>query len=267
MAGQHYGAAALGILVAILGAAPASAQHAGHTGQGKPAAGRRQAAPQRRAPRPAARRATPARQRTPAGHVMPSGQRMPAARTAPKSSTAPMGRGMPMGHKMPMNQPKAGVAPMPMGHKMPAGSPQAMQHGAGMGSGMGMEGMMVISGALKESQHHSQAALQSIDLIAGALQDAQQTTDPNQRRAAMERAQRALEQAREHLGRTMQAVAMSQDVQNMDMNPGAAAPHLGGEHEAVPGPGAPAAPGARPRTPAPAAPGAGQRGGAVAPGR
>lgn len=219
--------------------------HMGHAASA-PSAGR--AKPQQPTPRAAAapahaRHAVP----PPVGTQPPAksaANQAPATRAAGASAPATPEHA---GHAMPQpvrNQQSVSpqvAAPGHAGHTMPKarGAGGGMQLGGAHAGGMSIDSMMAIQGMLTESRKHSQAALQSLEELASAIQEARQAGDRIQSTRALERAQKSLEKAREHLGRSQYSLDMSGDVQRLEMNPAAAAPHLGGRHETLPdaGPG------------------------------
>jgi len=174
---------------------------------------------------------------------------MGASTGAKLAAAAKPAAGAHEGHAVPMARANAPASPAPKSD--PHAGHQMKMSGMKMG-GMSMDGMMAMQGMLTESRKHSQAALQSLDELASALQKARQAPDRPQSADALGRAERALEAAREHLGRTQYSVELGGDLQRLESNPGAAAPHLGGDHEAAPVPRT--APGANPKRSAPGVP-------------
>lgn len=178
----------------------------------------------------------PTRAKLPTGHQLPATAAKPAA-------------GAHEGHAVPMGRANAPASPAPKSG--PHAGHQMKMSGMKMG-GMSMDGMMAMQGMLTEIHKHSQAALLSLDELAIALKTARQAPDRPQSASALGRAERALEAAREHLGRTQYSVELGGDLQRLESNPESTAPHLGGDHEAAPVPRT--TPGANPKRSAPGAP-------------
>jgi mono/diheme cytochrome c family protein len=95
---------------------------------------------------------------------------------------------------------------------------------------MGPDGMLGAEAMLAEGRRHAEAALGSLDELAGALRDLELGLN---RAAALARARRAVQEARGHVDHGLYAIGMGQDVQTQVRGAQRVAIRQGGERRAA----------------------------------